>query len=144
MHPLVHLASLQRYSDAALFLLRVLVGAFLVWGVWDNIVSPERMQEFVAFLAKFGFPAPALMARLSVWAQFVVGLSFITGFATRWAGMLCALNFIVAIAMVDRHGGLRGAFPSLCLVLIGLYLASYGAGRYSLDARYAANAGGHA
>jgi putative oxidoreductase len=144
MHTYLHLAALQRYSDAALFLMRALVGAFLIWGVWDNIVSPERMEEFVAFLTKFGFPAPAVMARLSVWVQFVVGLSFITGFATRWAGLLCAVNFIVAIAMVDRFGGLRGAFPSLCLVLIGLYLAAYGAGRYSIDSRFAANAGAHA
>ena len=144
MHTYVYLSSLQRYSDAALFLLRVLVGAFLIWGVWDNIVSRERMEEFVAFLTKFGFPAPAFMARLSVWVQFAVGLSFITGFATRWAGVLCAANFIVAIAMVDRFGGLRGAFPSLCLVLIGLYLATYGAGRFSLDSRFAAGAGARA
>ena len=88
MHTYVYLSSLQRYSDATLFLLRVLVGAFLIWGVWDNIVSRERMDEFVAFLTKFGFPAPAFMARLSVWVQFAVGLSFITGFATRWAGVL--------------------------------------------------------
>jgi putative oxidoreductase len=144
MHTYVYLSSLQRYSDAALFLLRVLVGAFLIWGVWDNIVSRERMDEFVAFLTKFGFPAPAFMARLSVWVQFAVGLSFITGFATRWAGVLCAANFIVAIAMVDRFGGLRGAFPSLCLVLIGLYLATYGAGRFSLDSRFATGAGARA
>jgi putative oxidoreductase len=144
MHTYLQLPFLHRYADLALLLLRVLVGAFLISGVWDNIVSRERMDEFVAFLTKFGFAAPAFLARLSVWVQFVVGLSFITGFATRWAGVLCALNFIVAIAMVDRYSGLRGAFPSLCLVLIGLYLATYGAGRYSLDARFAANAGARA
>ena len=92
------------------------------------------MDEFVAFLTKFNFPAPELMARVSVWAQFFVGISFTTGLLTRWAGLICAVNFIVAIAMVDRFGGLRGAFASLCLVLIGLYLATYGAGRISVDA----------
>jgi putative oxidoreductase len=144
MHTFVHLTSLQRYSDAALLLQRVLIGAFLIWGVWDNIVSAERMDEFVAFLTKFGFPAPALMARVSVWAQFFVGVSFITGFATRWAGVLCAVNFIVALVMVDRFGGLRAAFPSMCLVLIGLYLATHGAGRFSVDSRLMAKAGAHA
>jgi putative oxidoreductase len=128
------LSPLARFSDVALLILRISVGAFLVWGVWDNIISTERMDEFVAFLAKFQFPAPELMARLSVWAQFFVGVSFITGLLTRWAGLICAVNFIVAITMVDRFGGLRGAFASLCLVLIGLYLATYGAGRISLDA----------
>lgn len=134
MHPLLSLTPLARYSDAALLLLRLGVGAFLIYGVWDNIESEERMEEFVAFLTKFGFPLPAFMARLSVWAQFLVGVSFIIGFLTRWAGLVCAINFIVAIAMVDRLGGFRGAFPALSLVLIGLYLATHGAGRFSVDA----------
>lgn len=129
------LPSLARFGDHALLLLRVVVGAFLIWGVWDNIVSSERMQEFVDFLTKFQFPAPAFMARLSVWVQFFVGVAVVFGIATRWAGILCAINFIVAIAMVDRFAGLRGAFPSMCLVLIGLYLATYGAGRFSVDGR---------
>ena len=128
------LSPFARFSDVALLILRVAIGAFLVWGVWDNIISSERMDEFVAFLTKFNFPAPELMARVSVWAQFFVGISFTTGLLTRWAGLICAVNFIVAIAMVDRFGGLRGAFASLCLVLIGLYLATYGAGRISVDA----------
>ena len=92
-----------------------------------------RMQEFVAFLSKFRFPAPELMARLSVWAQFAVGAAFIGGLLTRWAGVICAINFIVAIVMVDRFTGLRGAFPSACLVLIGIYLATRGAGRFGID-----------
>jgi putative oxidoreductase len=129
------LPSLQRYADASLLLMRVAVGSFLVWGVWDNISSSDHMQEFVNFLAKFGFPAPAFMARLSVWVQFVIGILFVLGGLTRWAGILCAVNFAVAIAMVDRFAGVRGAFASACLILIGLYLATRGAGRFSLDQR---------
>ena len=128
------LSPLARYAVAALLVLRVVIGAFLIWGVWDNIVSLERMNEFVAFLEKFRFPAPELMARVSVWAQFFVGLAFIAGWLTRWAGVICAVNFVVAIVMVDRFAGLRGAFPVLCLVLIGLYLATHVSGRFSLDA----------
>src|SRR5690606_19548765 len=131
-HDLVLLSPLERCADVVLLVMRVCIGAFLVWGVWDNIVSAERMDEFVAFLAKFGFAAPELLARLSVWAQLAVGLCFITGAFTRWAGILCAINFIVAIAMVDRFAGLRGAFPAACLVLIGAYLATRGAGRFSV------------
>ena len=135
MREIVYLPGAQRFGDGALLVLRIMVGAFLVWGVWDNIVSTERMQEFVDFLTKFGFPVPELMARVSVWVQFFVGLSFITGFLTRWAGILCMINFIVAIAMVDRLAGLRGAFASACLVAIGLYLATHGAGKFSIDSR---------
>jgi putative oxidoreductase len=129
------LSKLSRMADHALLLMRIAIGAFLIWGVWDNLISSERMAEFVGFLTKFGFPLPAVMARVSVWAQFAVGVCFILGFCTRWAGIVCALNFIVAIAMVDYQGGIRGAFPSACLVLIGLYLATHGPGRFALEAR---------
>ncbi|HEX7036604.1 MAG TPA: DoxX family protein [Pseudomonadales bacterium] len=122
-----------RRRDAALLLMRIVVGALLVWGVVDNVVSAERMREFENFLAGFGFPAPALMAPLSVWAQLAVGVGFVLGLLARWAGVICAVNFVVAIVMVDVHGGIRGAFPSACLVVIGLYLATNGAGRFSLD-----------
>ena len=131
-HPLL-LGALGRFEDGALLLMRLVTGAFLVWGVQDNLVSAERMHEFEQFLAKFGFAAPAFMARLSVWAQFLVGVAFITGFLVRWAGLVCAINFIVAIAMVDMHGGIRASFPAACLVVIGLYLACRGGGRYSVD-----------
>jgi uncharacterized membrane protein YphA (DoxX/SURF4 family) len=47
--------------------------------------------------------------------------------------------FVVAIVMVDRFGGMRGIFPSGCLVFIGLYLATHGAGRFSVDAAIRAN-----
>lgn len=130
---LLLLTPFRPYADAGLLLIRVTVGAFLVWGVFDNIVSHERMQEFVDFLAHFGFPVPEVMARLSVWAQFSVGLAFIAGLLTRWAGLICAINFIVALVMVDAAGGIRASFPSACLILIGIYLALYGAGRFSLD-----------
>lgn len=127
------LAPLRRYGDLALLVLRVAVGAFLVWGVLDNVVSAERMREFEAFLAAAGFAAPALMAPLSVWAQFLVGLAFITGTLARWAGIVCMMNFSAAIVMVDAEGGVRAAFPSVVLVLIGLYLATHGPGRFAVD-----------
>jgi putative oxidoreductase len=133
MRELLFLESARRFGDCSLLLLRVVVGSFLIWGVWDNIISLERRQEFIGFLTKFGFPAPEWMAPLSVAAQFIVGVCFVVGLFTRWAGVLCMINFLVAIAMVDRFAGVRGAFASMCLVLIGLYLATYGAGRYSID-----------
>lgn len=127
------LQPLARLSDAALLLLRLTVGGFLIYGVWDNIVSAERMAEFEAFLARFGFILPQVMAPLSVWAQFLCGAAFVLGLGTRWAGLICAFNFVVAIAMVDHSLGIRGAFPSAALVAVGLYLAAHGPGRFALD-----------
>jgi putative oxidoreductase len=114
--------------------MRLSIGGFLVWGVWDNITSDAHMDRFVAFLRQFKFPFPELLAPFDVWLQFGIGLAFIAGFLTRWAGLLCALNFLIAIAMVDRFAGIRGAFPAWALVVIGLVLATHGPGRLSLDA----------
>ena len=126
-------ASLARGQDSVLLLTRLVVGSFLLWGVWDNIVSTARMAEFAHFLEGQGFVAPTLMARLSVYAQFLVGLSFIAGVLTRWAGLICAFNFVVALTMVDAKTGLRGAFPATALILIGLLLATFGGGRLAID-----------
>ena len=139
MRKLLFLNSAQRFGDVALLILRVFVGLFLIWGVWDNITDSARMQEFVAFLAKHEFPSPKILAPVAVYLQFAIGLAFVLGLFTRWAGIFCTIVFVVAIAMVDRFGGMRGIFPSGCLVAIGLYLATYGAGRFSVDAALRAN-----
>jgi putative oxidoreductase len=139
MRKLLFLNSAQRFGDFALLLMRVFVGLFLIWGVWDNITSPERMREFASFLAKNDFPSPEILAPLSAYTQLLVGCGFVLGVFTRWAGILCVITFVVAIAMVDRHLGFRGTFPSGCLVVIGLYLATHGAGRFSVDAAMKAN-----
>jgi putative oxidoreductase len=128
------LTNLARHTDAAILLARLSVGGFLIWGVWDNIESPAHMAKFAAFLHQFGFPFPELLAPFDVWLQFAIGAAFILGLFTRWAGLLCAVNFLIAIAMVDRLAGLRASFPAWSLVVIGLVLATYGPGKFSLDA----------
>ncbi len=133
MKRLLFLPDLARFGDAALLLMRVCIGAFLVWGVWDNITSAEHMQKFVDFQRQFGFVAPEFMAPLSVYGQFLMGIALILGLFTRWTGLVLAFHFVVAIVMVDHHQGLRGSLPSMCLVLMGLYWGTYGPGRYALD-----------
>ncbi len=133
MNRLITLPHLAAGTDLAFLALRVGVGAFLVWGVWDNITSAEHMATFVGFLRQFGFPMPELLAPFDVWLQFGIGVAFILGLATRWAGLACALNFVIAIVMVDHLQGWRASFGSQSLVLIGLVLAAHGPGRFSAD-----------
>src|SRR5262245_49731141 len=102
MRKLLFLASMQPFGDAALLLMRLFVGLFLVWGVWDNLTSSEQMAEYVNFLRSHGFPAPQVLAPASVYLQLAIGLAFIFAIGTRWAGILCAAHFAIAIAMVDH------------------------------------------
>ncbi len=133
------LTFLKRYEDSALLIFRLMIGGFLIYGVTDNVASAARMEEFIAFLRRFSFPAPEFMAPLSVYAQLFCGVAFVFGLLTRWAGIVCAISFVVAVLMVDRFQGIRGSFPSACLVLFGLYMAAHGAGRFAVDAKLERN-----
>lgn len=132
------LPGLARFGDAGLLLLRLVTGAFLIWQSHDNIVSAARMAEFVAFLTQFGFPAPGVLATLCVWAQFLCGFAFILGLATRWAGIVTTIVFVVAVWMVHWPQDFPGWWPALILVFLGILFATQGAGRYAIDARIAA------
>jgi len=134
------LSGLSRLTDAAILLLRLYVGGFLIWGVWDNITSAERMAEFAGFLAAIGSPLPTLAAPVSVWAQFLVGVLLFPGFLARWAGLLLAVNFLVAVVLIGTSEGVfpdvtRELFGPMMCVLAGLILATHGAGRWSVDRR---------
>jgi putative oxidoreductase len=131
------LTPLARFTDLALLLLRWVTGAFLIYQSHDNVFSAERMGEFETFLTQFGFAAPHLMGPLSVYAQFLCAILFILGLLTRWAGLVTAFNFVVAVWMVHWLEPFNLWWPALVLVFLGLLFATAGAGRYSLDARIA-------
>ncbi len=129
------LDDLKAGTDVALLALRLFLGAFLIHGVWDNIVSAERMTEFVGFLTGLNCPLPEIAAPLSVWAQFAVGALLIPGLLTRWAGIVLAINFIVAVALIAPTGAsFRDLYPPAILIFIGALFATLGAGRLSADA----------
>jgi len=132
-HPLVALSRLATFKSAALLALRWVTGIFLIHGVWDNIVSTERMTEFTTFLAAHNFPIPTLMAPLSVYAQFAIGVALLLGIVTRWAGLVLIVNFVVAVAMVNWGPSFRLMWPALVLVAFGFLFAAKGGGRYALD-----------
>lgn len=133
------LPGLAKGEDVAFALLRLYLGGFLIWGVWDNITSTARMAEFQAFLTSLNCPLPALAAPVSVWAQLLIGVLLIPGLLTRWTGLLLAVNFAVAVWLLsglDAPGEAvaRELFGPMMCVLSGLVLAAHGAGRWSADA----------
>lgn len=113
-------------------LTRLVVGAYLVWGVLGPATDPQQMADFAAYLAGHGFICPGLMAGLAVYAQVFCGVAFILGLVTRWAGLLCAILFLVAVVFVEAKAGLRAALPATLLVLIGLDMLARGPGPFNL------------
>jgi putative oxidoreductase len=133
MRSLFLLSPLARFGDLGLLLLRLVTGSFLIYQSHDNVISGARMQLFVDFCRQAGIPAPELMAPLSVWCQFIAGIGFVLGLATRWLGLVTALNFIVACWFVHRAQDFPGWWPALVLVFLGFYFATRGAGRLAID-----------
>lgn len=127
------LTPLAKHGDWALLALRLLTGAFLIYGVWDNIADAARMAEFTEFLRANNFASPEFMAPLSVYVQFLIGIALILGLLTRWAGLLLAFNFIVAVVMVHWDQTFREWWPAIVLVSLGIIFATIGAGPLSLD-----------
>ena len=131
---LLFLEQLGRHADVGLLALRVLTGAFLVYGVADNVASAQRMEEFATFMAASGFPAPQLLAPFSVYLHLLCGIALILGLLTRWTGIIVALHFVVALVMVHWAQDFRAWWPAIVLVGIGFQFALTGAGRFSVDA----------
>jgi len=127
------LTPLARLGDAGLLLLRWVTGAFLIYQSHDNVFSRGRMIEFEKFLTQFNFIYPEVMSPLSVYAQFLCAILFILGLLTRWAGLVTAFNFLVAVWMVHWAQDFTGWWPALILVFLGILFATLGAGRYALD-----------
>ena len=131
---IIFLEGLGRFADFGMLLLRVLTGVFLIYGVLDNVVSAERMEEFSIFLGSNNFPVPNVMALVSVYMQLICGVALTIGFLTRWVGMTIAIHFVIALVMVHWSQDLRGWWPAIVLVAIGFQYTLTGAGGISVDA----------
>ena len=127
---------IERLGQPLAFLaLRLYLGGFLIWGVWDNITEKGRMTEFAMFLATLNCPWPEIAALVSVWAQLIVGALLILGLFTRWAGLVLSLNFLVAVILfATTSADARSQYPHAILVFIGLVFMTAGAGAWAADA----------
>ena len=139
MRKFLFLNSAQRFSDFALLIQRLFVGLMLVSGVWGIVTRSELMREQAAYLAKQGFFAPELLAPVLAYLTLCVGIAFVVGLVTRWAGILCVLLMSLGFALINPHYGKTALLNAGLVLVIGLHLATYGAGRFSVDALLRAN-----
>ena len=118
----------------ALLLVRIAFGFRLIYGTYDNIISWERMLEFEQFLQANGFPFPLVCAIVSVYLQFIAGLSWILGFKVRLMSLLMIFNFLVAIIAVHlvHQDTYLNTSAAIHLVVIAILLYLIGPGKYAL------------
>ena len=125
-------AWLERHRDVGPLFIRLAVGYRLVYGTADNVFSHERMVEFARFLGQHGFPLPMAGAVVSAYAQFICGILFIFGAATRWAGAV-GRRFLFALAIAHRETPYLENFPAWMMLAAGAFFVLHGAGRPSID-----------
>ena len=134
---LLRLSQLDRFGGFAPLPIRIFVGVFLIYMSQDNIFSSARMTEFEGFLAAHEFPAPAIAAPLSVYAQFICGGLLILGALTRWAALVVMINFVVALVGVHLALPLRTWLEPCAMLAVATALFIGGPGRISIDAALA-------
>lgn len=123
----------RRHRDYAAIFIRLIVGTFLIWGVQDNILSFAQMREFEHFLAAKGVPFPLFAAHLSVYTQFVCGVSILLGAFVRLTSIPLIINFIAALVIAHRGDTFASKFPALMMLAAGFFFLFHGAGRPSVD-----------
>lgn len=126
---------LDRNKDVGVLLLRLFIGARLIYGVVDNVFSWEHMIRFRDFLQAFHFPMPLVSAIVSVYAQLIAGLIILFGWKIRYAAILMIINFLIAILVVHRNDSIEQMTPALAILFSNLLFLFQGAGKYSPDYR---------
>jgi putative oxidoreductase len=130
---MLRLSGLGRYKEYGVIFIRLIVGFHLVYGTQDNVFSSARMEEFAAFLSVRGVPFPLFSAFLSAYAQFICGVLFIIGAATRYAALVMIMNFIAALVIAHVGDPYPNMFPALMMLAAACFLLLHGAGELSVD-----------
>ena len=93
------------------------------------------MEEFAAFLSARHVPLPLFSAFLSAYAQFICGILFIVGAATRYAALVMIINFIAAIVIAHIGDAYPNMFPALMMLAAACFLFVRGPGKLSVDSK---------
>jgi putative oxidoreductase len=131
------LQKLNNYFDArrdyAVIFLRLIIGWRLIDGTQDNVFSWARMIEFSDFLEQHGVIYPLLAANVSVYAQFICGILYITGAFMRPAALVMIINFIAALLIAHIGTTFQQSFDALMMLFGALFFLFFGAGKISAD-----------
>jgi putative oxidoreductase len=123
----------RRHERYGVLFLRLLIGAFIIHGVADNVFSRAHMVEFEKFLGARGVPNPLVAAHVSAYAQFICGWSILLGAFLRPLSIVFIINFIAAIVIAHLGHSFRQLFPALMMIAAGLFFLFNGAGPLSVD-----------
>lgn len=119
--------------DAALLILRVVLGIIMLYHGWPKLTN---LGGTIQGFSGMGIPLPAVAAVVATVAEFAGGLLMLLGVLTDVAGLLFALDMLGAIVFVHAKNGFAvsegGIEWPLGLMAMALAVALAGPGRYSV------------
>jgi putative oxidoreductase len=130
---MLKLTILEKYKEYGVIFIRLAVGFHLIYGTQDNVFSYARMEEFASFLSARSVPFPLFAAFLSAYAQFICGILFIVGLATRYAAVVMIVNFVAALVIAHLGDTYPHMFPALMMLAAACFFLLHGAGKLSVD-----------
>ena len=119
-------------ADAGLLLVRIFVGAFMIYHGWE-VFLPDKMNGYNQWLMDLKFPAPRFMAYLGKGSELVGGILFLLGLFTRFAAIVLAITMgIISFAMGHGRIFTDDQHPFLFVLLAAVFFFT-GPGKWSLD-----------
>ena len=107
--------------NAGLTLIRIILGAFLVYHGWE-IISPAKMQEYQTWDMFKGTSLANYSPYIGKGAELAAGILFLLGLWTRIAALLTA-GTMAYIAFIVGHGKIwyEDQYPFLFVLLAMLF-----------------------
>ncbi len=132
----------ERGSDAILTLLgRILIAALFVPAGFAKIGG---FAGTAGYIASVGLPLPQVGAAIAVIVELGLGLLLLAGWRTRWVSLVLAAFTVVAAVFFHNYWAAPAEqvmmqqinfFKNLAIAGGLLFIAAFGPGRISLDAR---------
>ena len=125
--------------DAALLLLRIVVGFIFIAHGWDKALVTGLSTTGGQF-DQLGIPQPELTAAVTALAEMIFGAMILVGILAPASAGILILDMAGAIWFVHRHHGLfvasGGMEFAVLLIAALLIIIVFGAGRASLDSAF--------
>jgi putative oxidoreductase len=127
----------EKFRDAIILIGRVsLALLFVIYG-YGKI---SGFDGLAGFIASKGLPLPQVGAAIAIVVELVGGLMVLVGYKTKWAALAIAI-FIVPL-LIFFHPFWSDAsemtmfLKNLSIMGGFLYIAAFGPGKYSIDAKF--------
>lgn len=126
---------LATYSDLAVLILRLALGALLIAHGWPKLRNLKKTAED---FGNMGFKPGALFGSMAAFLEFFGGIAILLGFMVQPVAALFVMEFIVInIWRISRKHSFVGGWELDFLILGSvLLLLSVGGGSYSADAYF--------